>query len=268
MYQQLKKRIFNILEARTDSLDSRIFTIFIITLITLNVIAVILETVEGLSSQYSAIFFTFEIFSIVIFTIEYILRIWSCTADAKYSRPITGRIKYALTPMALVDLIAILPFYLPFLIRLDLRFIRALRLLRFLRLLKVGRYSEALGIFGKAIRARKEELVLSVIVVIILLILVSSAMYFVENQAQPENFSSIPEAMWWGITTLTTVGYGDIYPITTLGKIFGGLIAFLGIAMFALPTGIISSALIEEIQKRRVKKTVCPHCGKKIEQKE
>lgn len=266
MYNRIKKRVFEILEARTSDRVSRFFMIFILTLITLNVIAVILETVEGLSNQFSTLFTTFEIISVAIFTVEYVLRIWSCTVDEKYHGAIKGRIRFALTPMALIDLVAVLPFYLPFIMRLDLRFIRSLRLLRFFRLLKVGRYSEALGIFSRAIKAKKEELILSVAVVLILLVLASSAMYFVENQAQPDNFSSIPEAMWWGIATLTTVGYGDIYPVTALGKIFGGIIALLGIAIFALPTGILSSAFTEEIQKRRAKKPVCPHCGKEIEQ--
>jgi voltage-gated potassium channel len=119
--------------------------------------------------------------------------------------------------------------------------------------------------FGRAIKSKKEELVLSIALIIILLIISSSAMYFVENQAQPDNFSSIPAAMWWGIATLTTVGYGDVYPITAIGKILGGVIALLGIAMFALPTGIISSALIEEMQKKHKLKSICPHCGKEIE---
>lgn len=265
MYKKLKRRAFEILENRNDSLVGRYIMIFILILITLNVVAVILETVESLSTRYSEIFIGFEIFSVAIFTIEYILRIWSCTADKKYHAAITGRIKYALTPMALVDLAAILPFYLPLIMRLDLRFLRALRLFRFIRILKVARYSEAMNTFGNAIKAKKEELILSISIVVILLILSSSAMYFVENQAQPDNFSSIPDAMWWGVATLTTVGYGDIYPITTLGRILGSFIAFLGIAMFALPTGIISSALIEEIQKKRKGKNICPHCSKEIE---
>jgi len=266
MYHRIKKRVFDVLEARTSDKASRFFMIFILALILLNIIAVILETVEGLSNQYSTIFISFEILSVAVFSIEYILRIWSCTVDEKYRGAIKGRIRFALTPMALIDLLAVLPFYLSFIMRLDLRFIRVLRLLRFLRILKIGRYTEALGIFGRAIGSKKEELVISVIVISILLVLASSAMYFIENQAQPDSFSSIPEAMWWGIATLTTVGYGDIYPITTLGKILGGSIALLGIAMFALPTGILSSAFTEEIQKRRAKKPVCPHCGEVIEQ--
>jgi len=265
-YYGMKKRTYDILEDRTGDKSGRFFMVFILTLIVLNVFAVILETVESFSNQYNAIFVSFEIFSVAIFSIEYILRVWSCTTDEKYKGGIKGRIKFALTPMALIDLFAVLPFYLPFIVRLDLRFLRALRLLRFFRLLKIGRYSEAMGVFGRAIKAKKEELILSVAVISILLILASSAMYYVENQAQPENFSSIPEAMWWGIATLTTVGYGDIYPITALGKILGGVIALLGIAMFALPTGILSSAFTEEIHKKKAKKPACPHCGGELSQ--
>jgi len=264
MYRKLKTNIFNILEARSDSNVTRWVTIFILTLISLNVIAVILETVESLSIKYSNVFYGFEVVSISIFTIEYFLRIWSCNTNKQYKGFIIGRIKYALTPMVIIDLFAILPFYLP-LKHLDLRFLRAIRLIRFIRLLKVTRYFSALGVIKNVLQSKKEELILSISMVIILLILASSSMYFAEHQAQPDKFSSIPESMWWGITTLTTVGYGDIYPITTLGKILGGVISLLGIAMFALPTGILSSGFTEEMRRRNNNKNFCPQCGSKTE---
>jgi len=150
----------------------------------------------------------------------------------------------------LIDLLAILPFYLPMIIPLDLRFIRAIRLLRLFRIFKIGRYSKSLNVLKDVIRNKKEELVLIIFVVLIMLVIFSSLMYFVERDVQPEAFASIPHAMWWAIITLTTVGYGDVYPITVLGKILGAMIAFLGIGMFALPAGILGSGLIEAIQKR------------------
>lgn len=265
MSQKIKKRIFEILEvAAPGDLPSKIFDIFIMTLISLNVIAVIIETVEWLSSQYMVFFRNFEIFSVGIFTIEYISRIWSCTTNTRFENPILGRIRFALTPLLIVDLLAVLPFYLPMIVPLDLRFLRALRLLRIFRMFKMGRYSESLKMFGSVIKAKKEEIVIVLFVILILLIISSSLMYFVENESQPQAFSSIPHAMWWGVATLTTVGYGDVYPVTPMGKFLGAIIAILGIGMFALPTGILASGFIEEIQKRRIKRMICPHCGKDI----
>ncbi|MCR4428196.1 MAG: ion transporter [Caldiserica bacterium] len=267
MGKKVKERLFQIMEvADSRDIQSKIFQFFIIGLIFLNVIAVILETEKGYSEKYPALFKDFEIFSVAIFTIEYLLRLWVCTLDERYKGPVKGRIRYALSPMALVDLIAILPFYLPMIIPFDLRFLRALRLFRFFRLLKIWRYSRALKVLGNVFREKKEELLVSVFSVIILLVLSSSLMYFVENEAQPETFSSIPRAMWWAVATLTTVGYGDMYPITPLGKLLGGIIALLGIGLFALPAGIIASGFAQEIRQEREEKIVCPHCGREIEE--
>lgn len=258
----VKQLLFEILEVAPEGdKASRIFDIFIITLISLNVTAVVFETVESLSSQYALFFRFFELSSVLIFTVEYILRIWTCTANDMFRKPVTGRIRFMSTPMAIVDLLAILPFYLPMLIPLDLRIVRSLRLLRLFRILKVGRYSESIKTLGAVIKSKKEELVISMALVFILLLIASSFMYFVENEAQPEAFSSIPETMWWGVATLTTVGYGDVYPITVAGRVLGGVIAILGIGMFALPTGILASGFAEAIQRPREKKRACPHCG-------
>ena len=265
MRRKVKKRIFEILEiASAGDLLSRTLDIFIMTLIFLNVVAVILETVKSLSSQYTLFFERFEVFSVSIFTIEYILRLWTCTTDNSFKGPIKGRIRFVVTPLALVDLIAILPFYLPMIISLDLRFIRAVRLLRLFRLFKIGRYSESLKTLGGVLKGKKEELLITVFVVLILLVIASSLLYFVENGAQPESFSSIPAAMWWGVATLTTVGYGDVYPITPIGRFFGAIIAILGIGVFALPAGVLASGFAEEIQRKREERMICPHCGKDI----
>jgi len=251
MNTKFKKRLYEILEiAAIRDRISKLFDIFIMTLITLNVVAVILATVERLNLQYQYFFRIFEIFSVTIFTIEYLLRLWTCTINKNYRNSFTGRIKYIFTPYAIIDLLAILPFYLPMIIPLDLRFIRAVRLFRLFRLFKIGRYSKAVVILKKLLKDKKEELLLVIFIAFILLIIFSSLMYFIEKEAQPEAFSSIPAAMWWGITTLTTVGYGDIYPITTLGKIVGALIAFLGIGLFALPAGILGSGLVEATRKK------------------
>ena len=261
MNDKLKKRIFRILEIEeTDYLPSRIFAIFIMTLISLNVAAVVLETIKDLSLEYDFFFDAFELLSVIVFTIEYFLRLWTCTTDSKFASPFMGRVRFAVTPLALVDLMAILPFYFPMLIPLDLRFLRAVRLFRVFRVFKMARYSHSLKTLGAVLKAKREELMITLFVALVLLVLASSLMYIVEHEAQPEVISSIPAAMWWGVATFTTIGYGDVHPITPLGKIIGGIMAIFGIGMFALPAGIIASGFSEEIQKRHQKR-ICPHCG-------
>jgi len=265
-YVNIKHYTNRILKENNSWVLSRIFEIFIISLIFLNMLAVILETVNSLVVQYGYAFHCFEIFSIIVFTIEYILRLWTCTFEPKYRWSIRGRIRYIFTPMMLLDLIVILPFYIPMIISLDLRFLRALRLIRVFRIFKMARYFEALQILGDVIKSKKEELIITIFMIFVLLILASSFMFFIENRGQPEVFSSIPQAMWWGTVTLTTVGYGDIYPKTPLGKFTGAIVSLLGIGMFALPTGIIAAGFTEEVQKRRNNKSKsCPHCGKQTD---
>ncbi|MDQ1329517.1 MAG: Ion transporter [Candidatus Poribacteria bacterium] len=265
---RIKTRLYNILEANPDGgLPGRLFGIFIIALISLNVTAVIVETVEKIYKINPTFFHDFDKISVLIFTVEYVLRLWSCTSNSRFQKPIKGRIRFIFTPLAIVDLVSILPFYLPMVVLLDLRDIRALRIFRIFRLLKIGRYFESLKIIGTVFMKKKEELAITLLIVLVLLIIVSSLMYFVEYQAQPNTFSSIPMAMWWGVAALTTVGYGDVYPITPLGKFFGAIIAFLGIGIFALPTGILGAGFVEEIQDRKNISKVCPHCGKEIDDK-
>jgi voltage-gated potassium channel len=266
MVSKIKRRTYEILEVSSPGdKPSRIFDIFIITLIFLNVVAVVLETVQSLSVLHRSFFRSFELVSVIIFTVEYILRLWSCSVSPKYRNPILGRLRFILTPLALVDLFAVLPFYLPMLIKLDLRFLRAVRLIRIFRLFKIGRYSESMKLFGRVLKAKKEQLIITLFAVFILLTVASSLLYYVENEAQPEAFSSIPSTMWWGVSALTTVGYGDMYPITPIGKLLGAIISLLGIGLFAMPTGILSAGFVEEIRKRRESEKVCPHCGEKID---
>lgn len=237
---------------------SRAFDVFIISLILLNVTAVILETLEGLSERAGSFFWWFEVFSVAVFSLEYLLRLWSCTSDSRYSHPLWGRLRFALTPMAIVDLVAVLPFYIPFVTTLDMRF---LRLLRLLRVFKMTRYSESMRILGSVLRAKRGEMILTMAIVLLVMVFASCLMYFAEHASQPEVFSSIPHTMWWAVATLSTVGYGDVFPITPLGKVIGGIVAFLGVGMFALPAGMLASGFLEEV---RVKKE-CPHCGREID---
>ena len=263
---QMKKKIYKILEkSGPEDKAGRFFDIFLICLIILNVISIILESIQTLSLQYGRFFKVFGVFSVVIFTVEYLGRIWTCTLNPKYEGTISGRIRFALSPLALVDLLAILPFYLPMLIHVDLRFIRALRLIRMFRVFKIGRYSESLKLFTRILKSKKEELHITAMVIFILLVVSSSLMYYVENRAQPKIFSNMLSTLWWGVTTLTTVGYGDIYPITPLGKFLGSIVCLLGVGLYALPTGILSAGFVEEIRKRRETAKTCPQCGAKFD---
>ena len=260
----VKRRVYEILEVASEGdRASRRFDICILTLITLNGVALVLETVQSVQDRAERLFNLFEIFSVSIFTVEYLLRLWCCTTSPDYARPVRGRFKFARTPLALIDFLAILPFYLPW-VGVDLRLVRIVRLFRLFRLAKLVRYSTALQTFGRVIQEKKEELLTSLTFLGMMLLLAATLMYFAERDAQPDTFSSIPAAMWWGITTLTTVGYGDAFPITTIGKLIGSVIAVLGIGMFALPTGILGAAFLEEVEHRKAKLKQCPHCGKDL----
>lgn len=228
-------------------------------MIVVNTAAQILETVDAVYDAVPWFFSTLEIVSMVIFTVEYVLRIWSCTAETRYSHPVFGRLRFAVTPLLLIDLLALAPFYLPFLGMEDLRTLRALRLLAWAA--RLGRYFEGIRTLGKVLQSKALELMTVVLVLAVMLILASAMMYYAEHTAQPEAFGSIPESMWWSIITLTTVGYGDVSPVTPLGKFMAGVIAVMGIGMFALPAGILGSGFLAEIQKRDQEARICPHCG-------
>ena len=264
MQKTLKKKIFEFVDSRYDDQDAtRYLNLGMLVLISLNVIAAILETDGTIYSRYKIFFDVFEALSVAIFTLEYIARIWTCNEYPEFTNPITGRLRFALSPSMLIDLASFLPFYIP-VWGLDLRMIRVVRLFRLFRLLKMGRYSKSLSTIQKVLRAKKEELGLTIFSGAVLLVIASSLLYIIEHDAQPDQFGSIPDAMWWGVVTLTTVGYGDVYPVTTLGKIIGAIIAMLGIGLFALPAGIIASGFAAEIQDKSSEILICPHCGKEI----
>lgn len=262
-----KKRILEIIE-KADSKDikSLMFDKLIILLIVVNILAIILESFENLSANYGLLFTFVEVISVLIFTIEYLLRIY--TADLLYPnlKKHKAIAKYMRSPMAMIDLFAILPFYLPFLISVDLRFIRSVRLVRMFRLFKLNRYSKSMAMISRVIKREKDNLVVTIFMTSILILISSTMMYNFENAVQPDKFPNIIASFWWSIATLTTVGYGDIYPITTIGKFLSGFIAFLGIGLVALPTGILSSGFMKEISSKEEKKErYCKYCGNEIE---
>ena len=242
-------------------------------LIVLNVISLILESYKEIRDAYGSLLDLIEYCSVIIFTIEYIVRIWTADLDPKYTQGTSWskRIRFVSSTYGIIDLIAILPFYLPFFFAFDMLVIRILRLFRLLRIFKIGRYSKSLKMIHTILKETKAELTLTVFVTFILLIVSSTLMYYIESDDQPEKFANIGQAFWWSVATLTTVGYGDVYPITPLGKFLSAIIALIGIGFVALPTGIISSAFIEKIGEQRKqkesskKKCTCPHCGTSIE---
>lgn len=262
---KIKQRIYQLLDdERGNQRGDHIVHYFIAGLIVLNVIALFLESYQEINEAYRGLFYGIELFSIIIFSIEYLLRLW--TADLAFAKaePIKSRLKYIFSFMGLIDLLSILPFYLPYLMKIDLRVVRVLRLFRLLRLFKLNRHSTALGLIVKVMKKTKSDILVTVFIVAFLLVMAATLMYDIENEAQPDAFSNIGEALWWSVATLTTVGYGDIYPVTGLGKLLSGVIALLGIGIVALPTGIISSAYIEEVQKRNAIPKSCPHCGEEL----
>lgn len=262
---RLKYRVYTLLE-HTPNHDQAAQSVhsLILIIICLNVLAVILESEKSLRRGFRGHLVQFDRISLILFTVEFLLRLWSCTADPRRKHPVFGRLRFITSPFGIIDLLAIAPFYLPMIFGFDLRVIRLIRLFRTFRIFKIGRYSEAMQTLARVIRSRKEELYVSLCLVALLLVISSSVVYCAEREAQPQVFSSIPKTMWWSIATLTTIGYGDMYPVTPMGRTAGAVTALFGIALFALPTAILGSGFLEELQRKREKMSVCPHCGKAI----
>jgi voltage-gated potassium channel len=261
----IKKNLFNTLEIEsTDHKITNKYEIFMFVLIMLNVLATMLETVKSFKDAYGSYLHFFDLFSLSVFSVDYIVRLWVCTLGKQYSSPILGRLKYMITPIMIIDLLVIIPFYLPLFIAVDTRFMLSLRMFRLARVLKLTRYSKSTKRLIRVVKSRKDDLVATLGIVAMLLVICSSLMYYVEHPAQPDKFTSIPAAMWWGIITLTTIGYGDVFPITDVGKVIGAFIALLGVGLVAIPTGIIGSGYVEELEKNK-KVTCCPHCNRVLE---
>lgn len=270
MYKKIKHRTFEIIEtAKGTDFISKIFDIFIITLIIINTISAIVATFE-ITQFISDILSIIEIISVIIFTIEYIIRLWTADLIFLEKKSYKARIKYVTSFMAIIDLLSILPFYIPFIIPIDLRVLRTLRIIRLFRLFKLNRYTTALTDIANVFKSKASQLLSSMFVVVLLMIISSVIMYDVEHTAQPEAFSNAFSALWWAIATITTVGYGDVYPMTVCGKIMSAIIALLGVALVAVPTGIISAGFTEIIQDRKLEnkkqKIYCPYCGCKLDE--
>jgi voltage-gated potassium channel len=247
----LRQNVFRALEtAQGDSGISRAVDVFLVALIAGSVIAVILESMPSMEARYSRALSIFEIITVGVFTVEYLLRIWSSVEQESEAgnSPLQARLHYMTSFHAIIDIVAILPFYL--LVfglagSVDMRFLRAVRLLR---VLKLTRYSAAMNMVFITFRENGRALSAAFLILLTVMLLAASGMYYFERESQPDDFGSIPAAMWWAFATLTTVGYGDVTPITVGGKIFGALITVVGIGMVALPTSILASGYTQQLQ--------------------
>ena len=269
--KRVKQRVFEVLcKAEKGDKLSHVFDMMIMVLILLSVLSIILESYDRLDNQYGAIFDVFEAFMVIIFSLEYLARIW--TAPLLYPYAKHPRLKYIFSIMALIDLLAILPFYLP-IIDADLRFLRMIRLFRMARLLRVlkfSRYMESVHTISRILKESATQLIASVVGCFVVMLFASILMYSVESQAQPDAFPNVIAALWWAVCTLTTVGYGDVYPITDLGRILASVMSLIGIGIVAIPTGIISAGFITVLGEKEAKAhdeiTHCPYCGHKLKE--
>jgi voltage-gated potassium channel len=246
----VKARLYRIMEEPLPGdRAGRAFNFFIVTLILANVAAVVLESDRDIEAAYRHFFAPFETFSVAVFTIEYALRIWIADEAPKARRlgPAHARARYMISFLGIVDLLAILPFYVGLFIAVDTQ---EWRILRLLRVFKLAHHSAALQIVGRVLYSQRRPLGAAFVVLAVVLVFAGTAIHILEADAQPKVFDTIPKAMWWTIVTLTTLGYGDVVPVTAGGKVFGGMVAVTGILMLALPTGILANGFAQEIRKR------------------
>lgn len=251
-YLRARKRTAEVLySADRDDPLTHFIDVALIILISLNVLAVILESVDSIRQPLEASFYYFEVFSVAAFSVEFIARVWSVIDNPwheKRAHPVRGRIRYMFTWFALIDLLAIAPFYLSMFIGADLRILRALRLLR---IFKLTRYSSAMTLLLMVFREESRTIGAAMFVSTLLMFVGATLAYIFEHKVQPEAFSSIPAAMYWAVITMTTVGYGDITPITPYGKLIGAMIGVVGLGMVALPAGILASGFNNALHRRR-----------------
>ena len=249
--RKIRRRAWELLDVgRKNDKLSEFTDIVLITLISFNVLSVIIESVPEIQVAYKGFFDSFEVFSVIIFTIEYVFRVWSITesTESKFRHAFWGRLRFMMTPMQLLDLIVIAPFYLVFFFQVDLRMLRVLRLLRVFRL---TRYSSSMGLLLQVLKKEGRNIGAALFVLLLLIIMAASLTYLAEQEAQPEAFGSIPAALWWAVVTMTTIGYGDVVPITVWGRILGAVIGIISVGMVALPAGLLASGFSEALQHRR-----------------
>lgn len=221
----------------------------LILLIALNIIAFVLQTVPTLEQRYRTAFDVMLHVSMAVFTVEFLLRVWVAPLhpEGMYTQPLRGRIRFLLTPVMLADLATLLPYYLGIAPFHDLRFVRIIRLLW---MLDITRHLPAIATLGRVLKRERRTLSAVLLIMLTMLFIASSLVFQLEHAQQPERFTTIPHAIWWGMATLTTVGYGDVVPVSTMGRVLGVVIMLLGVGTFALPAGILASAFSEERKRR------------------
>ena len=246
---KLRRRIHTTLDGGGSDLTSRLVHGGLVALVCISVISAIMETVPDFAHRYSMLFLAVEALAISAVCIEFVLRLWRAPDHTPYSdlHPTKARLHFLLTPSAIIVMASILPFYLAFFIPADLRVLVLLRLLRFF---KLARYSAGMRSLIAALEAERKALFASSVVLLGLVLIAAAAMHLVEHEAQPDKFGSIPDAMWWAVVTLTTVGYGDVVPVTLAGRIVASFTMLGGLMMLALPIGIVANAFAEEIHRR------------------
>lgn len=254
---RLRARIFHILH-KPDPANpiARYVNYVLAMLIVSNAACVALESVQSISEEFALAFRYFEYFSTSVFVIEYVTRLWVCVEQGRYANSIKGRLLYALHPLPLLDLLVITTFWAP----IDLRFLRVARMVRLLKVLRLESFEYALQRIGESLDRRKELLLVAIVLMLLSIYASAAIVYQLEHKAQPLVFASIPGTFWWAMTTLTTIGYGDMVPLTPLGKLFAGLISIFGIGVFALPTAIVTAAILEAGSTTQ-EPLRCRHCG-------
>jgi voltage-gated potassium channel len=226
-----------------------ILEVLITGLVIASLIAIILESVPALHDDYHPEFYAFEVIAIAFFTVEYLVRIWCCTEGSPGLPAWRARMRYVFSFYGLIDLLAMLPFYLhPLFPEADLRFLRVVRMLR---VLKLSHYNTALEDLFTAVMDERKSFLSAVYILSIATLVTSCLAYYAEHEAQPDKFGSIPDAMWWAVITLTTVGYGDAAPVTFLGKVIGIMTALLGVCTVALLTGIVANSFANQMARKR-----------------
>ncbi|PXX44184.1 ion transporter [Undibacterium pigrum] len=260
-HHSLRARLFHILHkpSRSNALTRHV-NYFLAAVILINCIAVALETVPAIAVPNKLLFHVIEVVSTSLFIVEYLLRLWVSVEQGRFNSPIAGRLRYALEPLSLLDLLVILTFWAPW----DLRFLRIFRLTRLLRVLNLEELDHSFKAISNALARRKHLLIVAILLMVITAYCFAALLYLIEHQVQPDKFSSIPETLWWAIVTLTTIGYGDMTPITPIGKLLSGAIVLVGIGIFALPTAIMTAAILDAGTDRHQKN--CPHCGGDVNQ--
>ena len=247
----LRVATYRLLESETSSsVTAKIITWLLILLIVSNVAAAIVSSEQDYYLSHENTFVIFELISLSIFCFEYLLRVWCCVEAKEYQNTpkFKARVKYIFTPMALIDLIAVLPFVIAMFFAVDLR---TLRLIRVLRLLKLTHYFKGFNIFITVITKESKSIAAAMMVMVFLIIIAASLMHSIEGSAQPEAFGSIIHSFWWAVVTMTTVGYGDVVPVTTVGKIISTFIMLIGVGLVALPAAMLAARFSEELRERK-----------------